>query len=359
MRAAVCHRFGSPLSVEEVHLGEPAAGEVTVRVRACGVCHSDITFMDGLWGGELPAVYGHEVAGTVTSTGEGVDGLRAGDHVVVTLVRECGECFFCRRGEPTQCEGRFAIDERPVLTRDGGVRLKQGLRVGGFAECVTVHASQVIPIPASIPLESACLLSCAVATGVGAVRNTAAVMPGVSVVIVGAGGVGINSVQAARIAGATPVIAIDVSDARLSAARDAGATHAVNPTSDDAISAVKTMTGGRGADYTFITSGSPAAMALGLQLPRRGGTVVIVGMTGNGETVAIDPGDVADKALRILGCKLGAIRPHADIPALVELYSAGKLRLDELVTSKHSLDDINQGIASARSGMGVRSVIVM
>jgi S-(hydroxymethyl)glutathione dehydrogenase / alcohol dehydrogenase len=315
--------------------------------------------MDGLWGGDLPAVYGHEVAGIVTSVGAGVAGLSAGDHVVVTLVRECGECFYCSRGEPTQCEGRFAIDARTVLYRAGGGPIKQGLRVGGFAQSVTVHSSQAIAIPQSIPLDSACLLSCAVATGVGAVRNTAGVEAGASVAVVGAGGVGVNSIQAARIAGAAPVIAVDISDSRLAAACEVGATAVVNPTAQDAVAAVKSMTGGHGADYTFITSGSPAAITLGLQLSRRAGTVVVVGMTASGETVPIDPGDVADNALRILGCKLGAIRPRVDIPALVDLYRAGELKLDELVTSRHPFDRINEGITSTRHGMGVRSVIVM
>jgi S-(hydroxymethyl)glutathione dehydrogenase / alcohol dehydrogenase len=359
VKAAICEGFGDPLEVRDVELDAPRAGEVSVDVRACGVCHSDITFMDGLWGGVLPAVYGHEVAGIVAEVGEGVDGLAAGDHVVVTLVRTCGSCFYCARGEPTQCEGSFAIDGRAVLRTASGERVTQGLRVAGFAERVTVHASQAIAIPMDVPLASACLLSCAVATGYGAVSNTAQVEPGASVVVVGAGGVGVNSVQGARIAGALQVIAVDISESRLSAARELGATAVVNSSASDAVTAIRDMTGGRGADYTFITTGSPTAIELGLRMSRRAGTVVMVGMTASGETVPINPGDVADAGLRLLGCKLGAIRPQIDIPALIDLYRTGKLKLDELVTARFPLEAINDAIVNTRRGAGLRNVIVM
>ena len=330
-----------------------------MRVHACGVCHSDVTFMDGLWGGELPAVYGHEVAGVVSDVGPGVVDLTSGDPVVVTLVRTCGACFHCVRGEPTQCDGRFAIDERAVLRLADGRRAVQGLRVGGFAEQVTVHASQAVKIPSTMPLDSACLLSCAVATGFGAVSNTARVQAGASVAVVGAGGVGVNSIQAARIAGADPVVAVDISASRLAAAQELGATATVDASGGDAVDAVKAMTGGRGADFTFITSGNPAAIELGLRLSRRSGTIVIVGMTASGETVPINPGDIADAALRVLGCKLGQIRPQVDIPLLVGLYQSGSLKLDELVTARFPLERINDGIGATRQGQGIRSVIVM
>jgi S-(hydroxymethyl)glutathione dehydrogenase/alcohol dehydrogenase len=359
VKAGICERFGAPLTVGDVLLDAPQAGEVSVDVRACGICHSDITFLDGLWGGELPAVYGHEVAGVVADVGDGVERLASGDHVVVTLVRTCGTCFYCARGEPTQCEGRFPIDGRAALRTAGGVRVTQGLRVAGFAERVIVHASQAVAIPSDVPLESACLLSCAVATGFGAVQNTARVEAGASVVVVGSGGVGINSIQAARIAGAEQVIAVDVSESRLASARDLGATAVVNSSAAGALEKVRGMTHERGADYTFITTGNPAAIQLGLRMARRAGTVVMIGMTAAGETVAIDPGEVADAGLRLLGCKLGAIRPQIDIPALVALYVAGRLKLDELVTARFSLDAINEGVAAARRGAGLRSVIVM
>ncbi len=290
----------------------------------------------------------------MTRTGAGVDAVKAGDHVVVTLVRDCGRCFYCTRGEPTQCEGSFSIDTRGALTTARGGRLVQGLRVGGFAEELTVHASQVVRVPDSIPLTSACLLSCAVATGVGAVRNTARVPSGASVAVVGAGGVGINSIQGAALAGADPIIAIDVSPSRLKTARRFGATHTFTP---ERAAGVKRLTR-RGADYTIVTSGNPAAVRLALGLSRRAGTVVIVGMTASDETVAVNPGDVADAATKILGCKLGTIRPPVDIPELVKLYEAGRLKVDELVTATFALEQINDAIATTRRGEGLRTVVV-
>jgi S-(hydroxymethyl)glutathione dehydrogenase/alcohol dehydrogenase len=358
VRAAVCHRFGEPLVVEEVELARPTDNEVGVRVTACGVCHSDISYMDGAWGGGVPAVYGHEVAGTVTEVGPGVTHVKPGDSVVVTLVRSCGTCFFCLRGEPTQCEGKFAIDERGALRSRDGARVKQAMHVGGFAESVTVHWSQVVPIPTDVRLDSACLLACAVATGVGAVRNTAQVASGSSVVVIGSGGVGLNSIQGAALAGAGPVIAIDVSDSRLEAARTFGATDFINSTHVEPVAAVRALTTGHGADYTFITAGSRAAIELGLKTSRRSGTTVIVGITATGVTVPFDPGELADSASHLRGSKMGSIRPQIDLPILVDLYRAGRLKLDELVTARYPLDRINDAIAVARRGEGIRTVIV-
>ena len=358
MRAAVCHRFKEPLAVEEVQLDAPAADEVSVQVSACGVCHSDIAYMDGAWGGDLPAVYGHEVAGVVSDVGPDVESVTRGDHVVVTLVRTCRRCFYCLRGEPTQCEGTFAIDQRSPIKFPNGTPVKQAMRVGGFAESVTVHSSQAIPIPSDVSLASACLLACAVATGVGAVRNTARVEAGASVAVVGAGGVGMNSIQGAAIAGADKIIAIDVSESRLAQARGFGATDTVNSRNDTAAGEVRSLTGGRGPDYTLITTGNPAAIQFGLGLSRRSGTTVIVGITGSGVTIPFDPGHLADSGSHVMGCKMGSIRPQVDIPELVELYRTGKLKLDELVTGRFGLDEVNEAVAATRRGEGLRAVIV-
>jgi S-(hydroxymethyl)glutathione dehydrogenase/alcohol dehydrogenase len=358
MRAALCHQFGEALTVQDVELQPPSPGEVTVKVSACGICHSDISFIDGAWGGPLPAVYGHEVAGVVTKVGVGVDSLKPGDHVVVTLIRSCGRCFQCARGEMTQCEGTFAIDDPGPLRLPGSWPVKQGLHVGGFAEAVTVHSSQVVQIPPSVPFESACLLACAVATGFGAVRNTARMKAGSSVVVVGAGGVGLNSIQGAALLGAHQVIAVDVSETRLAAARSFGATQFVNPRQVEAGEAVRHMTAGRGADYSIITSGDKTAIELGLGLARRGGTAVIVGIPATGVTVSIDPGELADSGRVVLGSKMGSTRPHADLPLLVDLYTAGRLKLDELVTGRYPLEQINEAMSEARGGGGLRTVIL-
>jgi Zn-dependent alcohol dehydrogenase len=356
MRAAVCHEFGRPLVIETVELVPASAGEVTVQVAACGVCHSDISYVDGEWGGALPSVYGHEVAGVVTAVGAGVTGMERGDHAVVTLVRSCGRCYFCLHEQPALCAGDFPIDHPGPLRLRDGTHVNQAMHVGGFAEAVTVDASQVVPVPRDIPLHSACLLACAVATGYGAVRNTAGVEPGSAVAVIGAGGVGLNAVQGAAIAGAEPVIAIDLSDSRLIAARDFGAHHALHGGAG-AVARVRELTGGRGTDYTFLCVGAPAAALPAIEMTRRGGAVVVVGMPASGVTVPLDLGLVADSGLRLVGSKMGSIRPQADIPALVELYRGGRLKIDELVSATYPLDKINEALALSREGRGLRHVI--
>lgn len=358
MKAALCREFGQPLTIEEVELDPPGEHEVAVRVAACGVCHSDLSFVEGAWNGPLPAVYGHEVAGVVTAVGAGVDSVEPGDHAVVTLIRSCGQCFFCLTGEVTQCAGVFEIDQRGPLRLPGGEPVRQGLHVAGFAEHVTVHGSQVVRIPDDVPLDSACLIACAVATGYGAVHRTAQVPAGVSVVVVGAGGVGLSAIQGAAIASARPTIAVDISDSRLEAAKNFGADHVINSNVEDARVAVRRLTEGRGADYTFVTSGATAALDLGVRLSRRAGTVVVVGMSPTGVSVAVDAGEFADRALHMLGSKMGGTKPQTDMPAMVELYRSGKLKLDELVTGRFALDQINEAMATTRRGEGLRSVIV-
>jgi Zn-dependent alcohol dehydrogenase len=203
LRAAVCREFGRPLAVEEVDLAAPGRGEVAVRVAACAVCHSDVLAIDGAWDGSLPAVFGHEAAGVVEEVGPGVGHVRPGDHVVVTLVRYCGTCPACARGEPPLCEAGFPLDTRsPLAGRGDGAPIRQGLRTGAFAERVVVDASQAVPIPREVPLESASLLACGVITGLGAVLNVAAIRPGSRVVTIGTGGVGLNCVQGAALCGA-------------------------------------------------------------------------------------------------------------------------------------------------------------
>ncbi|MGZ4394244.1 MAG: Zn-dependent alcohol dehydrogenase [Gaiellaceae bacterium] len=358
MRAAVCHEFGSPLTVEEVELAPPGPGEVSVRLTACAICHSDISFIDGWWSGTLPAVYGHEAAGIVTEIGAGVEGLRPGDHAVVTLVRFCGDCFFCARGMPVLCQTTFALDERSPLRLPDGRPLAQGARTAAFAEQVTVHASQVVPVPAEIPASSACLLACGVATGYGAVAWTVDVAEGESVVVVGIGGVGVNSVQAAALGGASPVVAVDVSAAKLEAARSFGATHTIDPAAEDVRESVLGLTGGRGADFVIVTVGAVPVIEQSLRLMRRGGTTVIVGMTADGVTAPFDPGMLAHDNARIVGSKMGSVRPPRDLPALAGLYLEGRLKLDELVSNEYPLDAVNEALEDARRGESIRNVIL-
>jgi S-(hydroxymethyl)glutathione dehydrogenase / alcohol dehydrogenase len=358
MKAAVCREFGKPLSIEEIDINSPQTGELKVKLTACAICHSDIIFMDGGWGGELPAVYGHEAAGVVVETGDGVNDLTPGDHVVVTLIRSCGHCRYCSQGKPVICDTTFHLDTEGPLKSPNGEPIKQGLRTGAFAEFVTVDASQVVVVPKSVPLDSASLLACGVITGLGAVINTAGVEAGSDVVIIGTGGVGLNSVQGAAIAGAKSITAVDISDEKLRKAKEFGATHAINGSTENVVDEVFNLTDGHGADYVFVTVGAKSAIEQAFRLLSRGGEAVIVGMPENGVMTEFDPGTFADYSQRVLGSKMGSARIAIDIPMLVDLYQQGRLKLDELITGRYALDDINEAITSVRKGEALRNVIV-
>ena len=358
MKAAVCRTFGEALTIEDITLDPPQEGEVQVKLGACAICHSDILYMDGAWGGALPAIYGHEAAGVVEAVGPGVSRAKPGDRVLVTLLRSCGECLHCGQGELSLCDASFPIGEDGRLHTPDGAPVEQGLRTGAFAEQVVVEQSQVMPIPADMPLDVASLLSCGVITGFGAVTNSARMPVGSSAVVIGTGGVGLNSVQGAALSGAGAVIALDLSDDKLETAKDFGATHGINPGREDAAAAVRALTDGRGADYVFVTVGAKAAIDQGLALTRRGGTLVIVGMTADGVTWDISPLAIADGAQRIIGSKMGSTRLTVDIPPLIALYQQGRLKLDSLISGRYRLDEINEAIDSARRGEALRNVIV-
>jgi S-(hydroxymethyl)glutathione dehydrogenase / alcohol dehydrogenase len=357
MKAAVCREFKQPLAVEHVELAAPRAGEVKVKIAACAICHSDLLAMDGAWGGDLPAVYGHEAAGVVEEVGAGVAWLGPGDHAVVTLLRSCGHCPFCMTGEAQHCETKLPLDLRSPLAASDGSTIRQGLRTGAFAEQVVADASQVVVIPREVPLDSASLLACGVITGLGAVLNTAAVRPGSRVATIGTGGVGLNCVQGAALASARVNIAIDVADHKLAAARIFGASHAINPRRENARDAVRALTGGRGADYVFVAVGSAAAIEQGATLLRRGGTLVVVGMPATGVKTCFEAVDIADQGIRILGSKMGSTRLRADVPLLADWYLQGRLKLDELISGRYALEQINDALESARSGAALRNVI--
>lgn len=358
MKAAVCRAFGKPLVIEDIRIASPQAGEVKVSVTACGICHSDITYAEGGWDGPLPAVYGHEAAGIVEEVGPGVEDLKRGDHVIVTLVRSCGRCYFCAQGKPVFCETTFRLDRESPLTAGDGTPIWQAMRTGAFAESILVHASQAVAIPDDVLFESASLLACGVVTGVGAVVSTAAVETGSSVVVIGTGGVGLNVVQGAALVGAQPIIAVDLSNEKLAAARVFGATHTINPKAEDAVQRVAALTGGRRADYVFVAVGARTAIDQGLTLMRRAGTTVLVGMPASGVTSTFDPVGLASDGQRILGSKMGSVRVQIDLPALLALYRQGRLKLDELVTARYPLAQINEAMASAARGEALRNVIV-
>ncbi len=358
MKAAVCREFGKPLSIEDIDVKSPQDGELKVDLAACAICHSDIIFMDGGWGGNLPAVYGHEAAGVVSEVGKGVEGISVGDHVVVTLIRSCGHCRYCSQGKPVICDSTFHLDEETPISSYDGSPIHQGLRTGAFAEAVTVDASQVVVIPKSVPLDSASLLACGVITGLGAVVNTAAVEPGANIVVIGTGGVGLNSVQGAVLSEAKSIIAIDLSDKKLEAAKEFGATHVFNSAKEDVVDGVLSLTGGYGADYVFVTVGAKPAIEQAFSLLSRGGKVVIVGMPETGVMTEFDPGTFADYSQTMLGSKMGSARISTDIPKLVQYYQEGRLKLDELISGRYALEDINEAVSSVKNGDALRNVIV-
>ena len=357
MKAAVCHEFGQPLVVEEVRIRPPQKGEVEVKIAACAICHSDILFAEGAWGGTLPAVFGHEAAGYVTAVGEEVRGYEVGDAVLVTLIRSCGHCVSCNGGQPARCETGVNRNKGPLSTMDGGV-LQYGLQTAAFAETAVVDQSQIAKIPSDIPMDSACLLSCGVITGVGAAINTAKIRPGSSVAVIGAGGVGLNAIQGAAICGAARIFAVDLSQEKLDAAMEFGATHGVLASDPKPHRVVRQLNGGRGVDYVLVTVGAIQAYQSAPQYLCIGGTLVMVGMPPSGATIAWEPVMIAASSHTMTGSNMGDTVLTRDIPFLVDLYRQGRLKLDELVTRRYPLSEINEAIADTVAGNARRNVIV-
>ena len=356
--AAVSRDTGSDLHIEELRLEEPGPGEVRVRVAAAAICGSDAAYIDGAWGAPRPAVFGHEAAGVIDAVGAGVDSAGPGDRVVVTLVRSCGACRHCIRGEPVACGGQFGLDQRHPIRDRAGSPVHHGLRVAAFASAVLVHRSQVVRVGAGIGLDAAALLSCGVLTGVGSVLNTADVQPGGHVVVLGCGGVGLNILQGARLADAATVTAVDPDPRKLVAARRFGATGAVDPGAD-VEAAVSEVTRGEMADYVFVATSSVTAIEAGFGLLAPMGALVIVGMPPTGAVASLDAGTVAAFNQRVLGSKMGTTRPAEDIPMLATLYSEGRLELDGLITGRYPFEHINEAMASSRRGDALRNLVIM
>jgi S-(hydroxymethyl)glutathione dehydrogenase / alcohol dehydrogenase len=287
-----------------------------------------------------------------------VTAVRPGDRVVVSLLRACGHCFFCARNESHLCEHEFPADREHRLHTEDGEPVLQGLHTSAFAEATVVDVSQVAVVPDSMPLDAAALIGCAVVTGFGAVTDRADVPRGASVVVIGSGGVGVNCVQAAAIRDAAPVVAVDVSPAKREAATRFGATAAVDPAAVDLEEEIRALTGGRGADYVFVTVGRAKVIEQGLACVRRGGTLVVVGMPPARELFRVVAVDLAHNDIRILGSKMGSARLAEAVPRFVGLYGEGKLKLDELVGGRFPFDRINDALAAARDGDALRNVVV-
>ena len=358
MKAAVCYEYGKPLVIDDLDLAAPGSGEVKVKIAACAICHSDITYIDGGWGGRPPQVFGHEAAGVVEEAGSGVHDVAVGDRVIVTLLRSCGYCRSCESGRLSICETKFPLDREARIHNGDGTRIKQGLRTGAFAEYTVVDQSQVAAIPDDLPFDVASLLSCGVITGFGAVVNTAKLPANASTAVIGCGGVGLNAVQGAAYSGAAPLVAVDVVDGKLEIAKAFGATHCINSTQVDAREIIDQLTDKRGLEYVFTTVGSPKAIEQGLGLLAPGGTLTIVGMPPSGDLVSFDATDMAGAGQRILGSKMGSTRLRTDIPKLIALYRNGRLKLDELISNRYPLEKINHAIDEVKQDKVLRNVIV-
>ena len=355
IKAAVCREFGKPLVIEDIQLAAPAQGEVEVSLDACAICHSDITYADGAWGGTLPAVYGHEAAGEVTALGAGVSGLKLGDKVVVTLIRACGQCPSCSSGKPVICStGR---EDNGPLKDASGQPLEQAMNSGAFAEKVVVDQSQIVVLPNDMPLDAASLLACGVITGVGAVVNTAQLRAGQDVVVIGAGGVGLNAIQGAAIAGARRIVAVDMSQEKLEIAKSFGATDGVLATQDAPWKAAK-ATMGRGADAVIITVGAIPAYNDAPRYLAAGGNIIMVGMPHSGAVAEYEPVNFAAVGQGMIGSKMGDAVIKRDIPWMVDMYQQGRLKLDELISGRWDLDQINEAIADTKTGSVKRNVII-
>lgn len=363
MRAAILDAPGASLTIyDDVEAEAPHAGEVAVRVSHCGICHSDLHLIDGGMPPMTPLVLGHEAAGVVEAVGPGVTRLAVGDHVVLTPCPPCGHCYWCLRGEHSICTNSLAL--ATSMHPDGGTRLSRGgqtvyrgLGVAAFAETVITQETGAIKIPDDVPLDVACVIGCAVQTGVGAVLHTAGVQPGDTVLVLGLGGVGQSVVQGAHLAGATTIIVSDPVAERRDAALRFGATHAVDPTTEDAVTRSLELTD-VGVDYAFDAVGKVELVQDGIAATRMGGTTVMVGVPGITEQLVIEsPTFFAFAEKKLLGCLLGGVNSPRDIPRLIRLWQTGQLDLEGLVTARRPLTEINEAVDDLRAGRGIRTVI--
>ncbi len=360
--AAVLHEPGAELSLERLRLLELGRTDVLVRVRASGLCHTDLEVIDGSWPRPTPIVLGHEVAGVVEEVGPDVTLITPGEHMVCSWNPTCGHCFWCDGNQPILCAAhrQAELDGRLI---DGATRLRLGraevyhfMHVAGFAEYCVVDETSAVRVPADIPFDRACLIGCGVMTGVGAVTRVARVSLGSTVAVFGAGAVGLNVVQGARLARAAIIVAADFDSGRRDLARTVGATHALDPHGDDTLAAIQDVTDGRGVDFAFEAAGSEQALRLTLESVRPGGTVVILGKTNVDAEVSLRFGSLmGDK--RITRSSYGGARPREDFPMLARVYLEGELYLDELIGARIGLSDINLGIDSVREGRDVRSIV--
>ena len=371
IRAAVLNAIGAkapfvdskPLTIEEVELASPGHGEVLVRIGAAGLCHSDLSVINGDRPRPMPMALGHEAAGVIEQLGDGVTDLQRGDHVVLVFVPSCGHCGPCAEGRPALCEpGAAANGAGTLLSGErrlsrSGKPINHHLGCSVFAEYATVSRRSVVKIDPELPLDHAALFGCAVLTGVGAVVNTAQVRAGASVAVIGLGGVGLASLLGACAAGARHIIAVDLSDAKLDLAKSMGATHSFNAGNADCQEQIRELTSG-GVEYAFELAGSVRALDLAYKITRRGGTTVTAGLPPPTATLALSPVNLVAEERTLKGSYIGTCVPSRDIPRYIELFRQGRLPVDRLMTGKLKLEDINRGFDLLHEGKAVRQVVV-
>lgn len=370
IKAAVLNKMGvetpyaksKPLAIEELELDDPSHGEVLVKIAAAGLCHSDLSVIDGNRPRPTPMALGHEAAGVVEKLGPGVDDLKLGDHVVMVFVPSCGHCLPCAEGRPALCEPGAAANGAGTLLSGqrrlhrNGTDVHHHLGVSAFAEYATVSRRSLVKIEKGLPLDEAALFGCAVLTGVGAVINTAKVSAGASVAVIGLGGVGLSCLLGTVAVGAGRIVAVDLSDDKLGLARQLGATDTFNPGNAGAVDEIRSATGG-GVEFAFEMAGSVRAMELAYKITRRGGTTVTAGLPPPDHTFALPQVNLVAEERTIKGSYIGTCVPSRDLPRYIELYRRGKLPVDRLMSGRLKLEEINLGFDRLHEGKAVRQVV--
>ena len=358
MKAAVFREVNVPMEIEEVQISKPGPREVLIRTSSAGICHSDMHFYNGTYPGQVPMILGHESAGVVEQVGSDVHYVKPGDHVITCLSVFCGHCEKCLTGHLSLCqepEVNRSAEEEPRLSQDTSA-LTQFAQLGSFAEMMLVHEHAVVKIREDMPMDIAALIGCGVTTGVGAVIHTAAVEPGATVAVIGCGGIGLSCINGAVIAGASRVIAVDMVASKLELARKFGATDVVDASSGNAVEEIIEMTGG-GVHYAFEAIGLKQTAEQAFQMLRNGGTATVIGMIPPGDMVSLHGVDFLFEK-KIQGSMMGSNRFRVDMPRFVDFYLQGRLHLDDLISSRIKLSDINEGMAALESGEIARSVIM-
>ena len=357
MKAAVFHGPHKPLTIENVDIDKPQGREVLVRTVASGVCHSDLHFVDGFYPHPTPTILGHEAAGVVESVGPQVSAFKPGDHVIACLSAFCGVCEYCLTGRTYLCQTPPVRPKSdPPKLSWKGEPVHQFINLSAYAEQMLVHENAIVKIDNEMPLDRAALIGCGVTTGVGAVLNTARIEAGSTVAVFGAGGVGLAAIQGARIGGARMIIAVDTVEAKFDKARELGATHTVNAAKDDPVKAIRTLSGG-GVDYSFEAIGLKVAAEQCFNCIRPGGTATIIGMIPVGQKIELDgPAFLREK--KIQGCTMGSNRFKVDMPRYIDFYRQGRLKLDEMITRRGRLEDVNEAFRAMKAGEVARTVLM-